>query len=315
MQHTFIKKYGIQSFKEIKQNDVLVKLYDKMIQNNKMALLIVGNKSAGKTTHINVIINEYFKKYNILDIENYILRINSLNEYGIQYSRNRLKTFCQTKSFIKKIIVIDDLDLINEQNQQIIRGNLNNYIDNVHFLCSCSNTKKINETLQSRLQCLNINNISKDDLIDLYTKIVKLENIQIDDNLKDLVLKQADYSCKTMLNILELFKLYGYGIQLQDCLELCNSIPYTYFDKYIEYCKIKNIDKATDYLNQLIYKGYSVIDIYNKFISYLNYDKHLKLDIKYEIVKIISKYICIFYTIHESSNELILFTKNIINIF
>lgn len=315
MKKTFINKYSLSSFKDIKQNDLIVNLYNKMIQNNKIALLIIGDNSSGKTTHINVIIKEYFKKYNIPDKEHYILRINSLNEYGIQYSRNRLKTFCQTKSFIKKIIVIDDLDLINEQNQQIIRGNLNNYIENVHFICSCSNTKKINETLQSRLLCLKINPISIEYLKNLYNKIVKLENISIDSNLRDLVLKQSDYCCKTMLNILELFSLYESHIKLEDCLELCNSIPYTYFDKYIDYCNKKEHENATTYLAHLLNKGYSVIDILNKFVLYLKYDKNIPLNKKYEIIKLVSKYICIFYNIHEDSNELIIFTRNIINIF
>lgn len=315
MDKTFINKYRVTTFKEIKQNDTIVKLYDKMIQNNKLAVLITGNTSSGKTTHINVIINEYFKKYNIQDIDNYILRINSLNEYGVQYSRNRLKTFCQTKSFIKKIIVIDDLDLINEQNQQIIRGNLNNYKDNVHFICSCTNTKKINETLQSRLLCLSINSMSIDDLKSLYDKVIKQESIDIRPDLQDIVLKQSNYCCKTMLNILELFKLYNNEINLVDCLELCNSIPFSYFDKYIELCKEKNYIDSISYLKELINKGYSVIDILNKLIIYLKYDTNIKLNKKYEIIKLISKYICIFYNIHEDYDELNLLTKNIINIF
>ena len=46
-----------------------------------------------------------------------VLHINSLKEQGIHYYRNEVKIFCQTaSSFInkKKIVVLDDLDLINE---------------------------------------------------------------------------------------------------------------------------------------------------------------------------------------------------------
>ena len=39
MDKTFINKYRVTTFKEIKQNDTIVKLYDKMIQNNKLAVL------------------------------------------------------------------------------------------------------------------------------------------------------------------------------------------------------------------------------------------------------------------------------------
>ena len=47
---------------------------------------------------INLILNTYYK-----DIENYetnIMNINCLKEQGIQYYRNEIKNFCQTKSCI-----------------------------------------------------------------------------------------------------------------------------------------------------------------------------------------------------------------------
>lgn len=315
MKPTFIQKYKCTTFKDIKQNDIIIQLYNKLIQNKNLSILIVGNMSTGKTTHIEVLVNEYFKQFNISNMDDYILKINHLNEHGIQYSRNRLKTFCQTKSFIKKIIIIDDLDLINEQNQQIIRGNINQYSDNVHFICSCSNIKKINETLQSRLLIVYINPIKIIDLKNLYQKVKKIENIEIEDHLQEQIIKQCNYHSKTMLNLLELFSLYNNPITMDNYLELCNSIPYTYFTEYIQYCKEKDSKKAIDYLNQLINKGFSVIDILQKFILFLKHEDDILLKHKYEMIKIISKFICIFYTIHEQKNELIIFTKNIINIF
>jgi DNA polymerase III delta prime subunit len=314
MKNTFIQKYTSNTFEDIKQNDIILNLYSKFIKNNCLQLLIIGDTSSGKTTHINAIVNEYFSKNKITNYENHVLKINSLNEYGIQHSRARLHSFCQTKSFVKKIIVIDDLDLINEQNQQIIRGNINQYSDNIHFICSCSNIKKINDTLQSRLVILYINKLQKNDYVNLYNHVIEKEQINIDKQLQDIVLKQSNYSYKNILNTLELFKLYGKKITIDNYVELCNTIPYTYFNKYIMYCKNNDISAAINYLNALTKKGFSVIDILQKFMLFIKHEETIEPLIKYEIIKIISKYICIFYTIHEEQNEIIVFTKNIINI-
>ena len=82
-----------------------------------------------------------------------VLHINSLKEQGIHYYRNEVKIFCQTaSSFInkKKIVVLDDLDLINEQSQQVFRNCIDKYSHNVHFLSSCNNTQKVIDSIQSR---------------------------------------------------------------------------------------------------------------------------------------------------------------------
>ena len=81
-------------------------------------------------------------------INDNVLSINSLKEQGIQYYRNELKTFCQTKSVIlpkkKKLVILDDIDNINEQSQQVFRNCIDKYSQNVHFIASCTNTPKSN---------------------------------------------------------------------------------------------------------------------------------------------------------------------------
>ena len=49
MNPTFIQKYKCTTFKDIKQNDIIIQLYNKLIQNKNLSILIVGNMSSGKT--------------------------------------------------------------------------------------------------------------------------------------------------------------------------------------------------------------------------------------------------------------------------
>ena len=99
-----------------------------------------------------------------------IMLINNLKEQGIQYYRTEVKTFCQTPSCVsgkKKFIVIDDIDLINEQSQQVFRNCIDKYNHNVHFLCSCTNTQKVIDSIQSRCAIIKIKPIQKNILKNL----------------------------------------------------------------------------------------------------------------------------------------------------
>ena len=61
--------------------------------------------------------------------------------------------------------------------------------------------------------------------------------------------------------------------------------------------------------------GFSVIDILEEFFLYIKFHSDLDDKYKYEIIKLICKYINIFHNIHEDSIELIFLTNNIRNIF
>ena len=127
---------------------------------NNLNIMFVGNMGSGKTSLLNALIREYYK-----GIDNYkdnILYINSLKEQGINYYRTDVKTFCQTCSSIKnkkKIVVLDDLDFINEQSQQVFRNYIDKYSKNVMFISVCTNIQKVNESLQSRLHILKMNQV------------------------------------------------------------------------------------------------------------------------------------------------------------
>ena len=62
-------------------------------------------------------------------------------------------------------------------------------------------------------------------------------------------------------------------------------------------------------INSLYERGYSVLDIFDNYFTYIKYNSELSHDNKYKLIKLICKYISIFHTIHEHSIELIMFTK------
>ena len=125
---SFLKKYQPQSFKDFDQEHYHINLIKMFIQMNSLNLLIISNNGSGRTTLIETIIREYYKTDKIP--HDNVLYINNVDEQGIRYYRNNVKTFCQTTSNIpgkKKMLILDDIDMINDQSQQVFRNFIDKY--------------------------------------------------------------------------------------------------------------------------------------------------------------------------------------------
>jgi DNA polymerase III delta prime subunit len=243
-----------------------------------------------------------------------ILHINSLKEQGINYYRNDVKTFCQTCSSIKgkkKIIILDDIDLINEQSQQVFRNCIDKYSHNVHFISSCSNSQKVIESLQSRLIIIKIKPLQQNNLITIMHKIKAAENIIIDDDAEQFILNVCNNTAKILINYMEKFKLLDQPVNLELANDVCTNISFHIFQEYTQYLKDKQLTKATLLLYNLYDKGYSVMDILDNYFLFVKITNMLSEDQKYNFIPIICKYITVFHNIHEDEIELALFSNNL----
>ena len=138
MELPFLIKYQPKEIDDFIIDDDFKNFLKLMLNNDTLNILLNGKSGTGKTCMLKIIINEYYNNYNTDEINGNILYINNLKDQGIQFYRNDVKTFCQTKCSIygkKKTIVIDDLDSINDQSQQVFR----NCIDKLKKL-NCSNS-------------------------------------------------------------------------------------------------------------------------------------------------------------------------------
>jgi DNA polymerase III delta prime subunit len=121
----FINKYQPIYFKDFGDNNIITKMLNTLINIDDLNILFIGDMASGKTSMLNALIREYYNGFSPKEYEDNILCINSLKEQGINYYRTDVRTFCQTCSNIKgkkKIVVLDDIDLINEQSQQVFRN-------------------------------------------------------------------------------------------------------------------------------------------------------------------------------------------------
>jgi len=316
MNTPYLKKYQPKLYKDFTIDKEYIELLNTMKKIDNLNILLVGDSGCGKTSLIYASIREYYQLEKIPHQN--IMLINNLKEQGIQYYRTEVKTFCQTTSCIsgkKKFIVIDDIDLINEQSQQVFRNCIDKYNHNVHFLCSCTNTQKVIDSIQSRCAIIKIKPIQKNILKHILKKIKKKENIIIDDEAEEFVLLICNNSIRLLINYLEKFKLINEVINLEKATNICTNISFYEFKKYTNSWFVeKNLESASTTILDIYKKGYSVIDIFDTYFNFIKLSKDINEELKYKIIKIILKYISLFYTLHENDIELIFFTNDLFNL-
>ena len=237
----------------------------------------------------------------------------------MNYFRTEMKTFCQSQSIIygkKKMIILDDIDMINQQSQQVFCNYMDKYKDNVCFVSVCSNVQKIIENLQSRMHILRIGTPSNSDLVAFMEKIIANEHMQMTEEAKKYILLISSPSIRQLMSNLE--KIYIYclndkntSIDIDLCKALCTNISFQRFERYIIYIKEGKLVEAIQEWNEISDYGYSVIDILDYFFTFLKITDCIDEDSKYKIIHYLCKYIAIFHTTHENTIELALFTNNI----
>ena len=315
MKQPLIYKYRPQTLNDYIIDTKLIELLYTLIKIDNLNILLIGNMGCGKTSILNCLIKEYY-------IDNYdnnnVLSINSLKEQGISYYRNEVIHFCQTICEIsnkKKIITLDDIDIINEQSQQVFRNCIDKYHMNVHFIATCSNTQKVIDSIQSRLLIINIQSVENIHIEHIITKISKAENIMISEEAKQFIISIANNSIRTIINYIEKFKLISNNITYDMAVDMCTNVSFHNFIIYTNLCKYKqNIIDAVQLIYKISDNGYSVIDILDSYYVFVKLTNILNENEKYLIIKLLCKYIIVFFNIHENDIELALFTNNLIGI-
>jgi DNA polymerase III delta prime subunit len=314
----FIHKFQPFYLDDFEVNDELIQMLKTFINSNNLNLLLMGGMASGKTSLLNALIREYYRGYNSKEYNENVMYINNLKEQGIGFYRNEVKTFSQTCSKIKnkkKMIILDDIDLINEQSQQCFRNCIDKYSKNVHFISSCTNIQKVIESIQSRLTIIKIHYLKKENLFKIMQKIKESENIMIEPAAEELVINISNHTVKVLINYMEKFKLLNQPITYELAMKLCTNISFLLFEEYTQLVKSQKRKESIALIFDIYDKGYSVMDILDNYFLFVKTTDCLSEDEKYQIIPYLCKYITIFNNIHEDEIELALFTNNLITMF
>ena len=315
MNESFLTKYKPCTIKDFNFDKVIEDAFHTFIQMNDLNLLLYGTSNCGKTMLLECLVRTYYGlNKNTSFPEDNMIYINNLKEQGIQFYRNEMKTFCQTRSSIigkKKMIIIDDVDNINEQSQQVFRSYIDHYKHNVHFVMVCTNMQKVIESIQSRLHIIQLKPLSNEKIHQSMRKIITNEGMDINEDIQRYLMSISNHSIRTMINHLEKLYILNEPVTLELCKTICSNISIQHFEEYIDAFIEKDLLKGILILNNLFKCGYSVIDILDYFFFFVKTTDKLSETTKYEMIPYICKYITIFHNLHEDMIELALFTNSL----
>jgi DNA polymerase III delta prime subunit len=314
---TFTSKYKPYFVKDFSVNQKFKDVLNSFLKIDDLNILVCGPSSCGKTCLLYALIRDYYGlKKNDPIPENNIMMINTLKEQGINYYRNEMRTFCQSRCSIygkKKLVIVDDLDLISDQCQQVFRNYIDKYKNNVHFVSVCTTLEKVIESIQSRLHIVHMDLPQKEDVQTIMNNVIAKEQMIIDSESKQYILHFTNYQLREVLNYLEkLFILKDKEtITLEEIKQSTSSMSFHHFEQYIQELRHHNVSNAIKILYNIYDYGYSVIDIYDFFFHFVKITPLLQEKEKYLILPLLCKYITYFHNIHEDIIESVLFTNDL----
>ena len=286
--------------------DETKKQFISKIVDNNLKILLVGEKETGKTTLIKKIKEHTAKTDNtkILTIKNY-------NDISISYFRNEVRQFCQTNKNVKKIIIIDDIDYIKDSSQHILCCLINKY-ENINFVLSCKNVRKVNDNIMNKCIIINLHKLNREQLLELTNNVIKKYNLNICDDSKDYIVDNCGGCPLLIKNNLKCLLLYNSKININITIEICNKSQNKNYYNYFKQLKQKNINQAINILVEINNQCVSLIDMFDMLYNYVKDCENIFNDIKrFNIIKIISNYKLLLNIHHEKEIELKFITFDI----
>ena len=315
---TFTAKYKPYFIDDFTMDASLKSALRAFIQMDDLNILISGPSCCGKTTLLYAILRDYYQLKRTDPIpENNVLLINNLKEQGINYYRNEMKTFCQSRCSIygkKKLIIVDDLDMISDQCQQVFRNYIDKYKNNIQFVSVCTTVQKVIESIQSRLHIMHLDLPSHNTVRSIMTRIIDAEDLSLEEDAKEYILVFCNYNVREVINYLEklyILKRTDDTITLAQCKLCVSCISFHLFETYIHHLRGQETTHAIDILYEIYDYGYSVIDIFDFFFHFVKLTDLLSENERYLILPFLCKYITYFHSIHENIVEVALFTRDV----
>jgi len=229
-----------------------------LVQN----LLLYGTPGTGKTSALKII-----------SANHPTLWINASSDASIDTLRNTIEKFCSTISLEGgkerlKCVVLDEIDGAKTDFFRAFRGTIEKYASVARFIASCNYIEKLDDSIQSRFNCISFNPINSTEeeyLISQYKERVGRILTAIKVTYTDEILHKFVHNyfpdLRSLMNRIQSFYLQGIreldhtnfniNFQFEDLYKLCleeNSKPYENY-KFITSEYSSKVDEAIAAIN------------------------------------------------------------------
>ena len=281
----------------------------KMYINTKEPLCLIfnGNIDTGKTTITRILLRYLYESKE--DRERYSLVISGLEQLYIRTDiQQKIQSFCRfhfNHSSYKKTLVIDDIDVLSNHNQHIVKDLMEKYT-HIHYIFTSNNKHCVIPSIMKRLNGIQMKTYDFRKMCSLFIRMNNELELDIKENEIPGIIKK----CKSSLCLLFLYfeklrymKPYHY---------IDSVISETVLHQFTEAWKSKNLEEAVSILETIENKGYYAIDVlqlYYEYVLYCDMDEKMRL----HVIQFIGLYIAHFYSIHSEFIELYFFVYDLIS--
>ncbi len=252
---SLVESYHPQTLKQIVGNKDIIKQLQHMVDTKDLQnLIITGCSGCGKSSSIFAIIRETGAEY---------IELNASDERNISTIRSTIKTFAMKKSFLPKIIVLEEIDNMPKGSQHGIVSLIEE--SNACFILTCNDYDKIVENLSSRCMILKFKALDDEDIIKRLAKICKDHLILYEDKVLQIIATRSEGDLRRAINLLQTCFLFlddNEKLLTEQILYNCSSEPSgKIIQNIINSCLNKNYSNAFNDLENLLQDGYDSSDI------------------------------------------------------
>lgn len=220
------RKYRPQNFEDLLGQDALVKTLTNAIENNRLhhAYILTGIRGVGKTTTARLIaralncvgkdgnggptINPCGECDNCKSIASGrhmdVMELDAASHTGVDDVRELLDSARYAPTNARyKIYIIDEVHMLSKGAFNALLKTLEEPPAHVKFIFATTEIRKVPVTILSRCQRFDLQRLSIETLKELFTKILKNENIPADSEALEIIAKAADGSARDGLSLLD----------------------------------------------------------------------------------------------------------------
>lgn len=290
----WVEKYRPKTVDEVAYQDEVVAVLKKTLTGADLPnLLFYGPPGTGKTSTILALAHEMFGDM----YRDRILELNASDERGIQVIRDKVKIFSQrAASNVRpdgrpcpafKIIILDEADAMTSSAQAALRRTMEKESKSTRFCLLCNYISRIIEPLTSRCSKFRFKPLHKDVLIKQLQMICQNENVKTSDIVLQELVNISDGDLRKAITLLQsAYRLKGENnITLDDIGEIAGIVPRKLLIELFEICLTDSYEKLESCIMNIIYEGYSAIQLLNQLHDYILFNEDLNGNQKSQIIE------------------------------
>ena len=297
------RKYRPKELDEVVGQNEVKKILASSVKNGTIthAYLFSGPRGTGKTTMAKILAKmvnclspidgnacgecEICK--NILN-SNDVIEIDAASNNGVDEIRDlREKANLVPTNAKYKVYIIDEVHMLTTQAFNALLKTLEEPPKHVIFILATTEYYKIPLTITSRCQKFQFNKISNDEIVGRLREISKLENIEIEDEALNEIAKISDGGMRDSINFLDQLRSFSSTkISINDVYDVCGNVSSEEFVKLFTNIKNNDVEKITDFFENLDINGKSYSKFNEDVISFLKDVVLFKKNVNYKYIKV-----------------------------